>query len=587
AYIDKIIAYETKPALGAWRNTALFAADDEYGQGAVPASWETVHILDTETLSNLYTPKYLEVKKLYLTEFPAVQSASIAGIRKPAATEAFLQLLNNGSLTVNYAGHGNPEVWAHERLLDFATDLDRIQNGGRQALWIAATCTFGQFDLLNRQSFGEALVMAPGRGAIAGLLTARLVYANANAALNQQYYRFLYESNKQISARLGTALVLARLQTRFTENDEKFHVLGDPSLRLAIPPHSANITSITPDTIKALTVMTVRGKVQRNGADWPDFNGTMRLEALDSRRDVDYQSPGGFSMNYSLPGNSLFRGEAPVQNGNFTVQFFVPKDITYGGLAGRLNLYFWNNSFDGNGFRDNLRVGGTAGNLVDRTGPRIDIGFAGVEDFRSGGVVSTNPTLRAVISDSLSGVNIAGEIGHKITLALDGRSDDKIDVTNLFNYDSGSYTRGAVIYPLGTLSEGRHTVEIKAWDNLNNSSSVLADFVVLPQDRLVLREVMNYPNPFRNRTSFTFDLNLEAEVRVKIFTLSGRLIRTLEFPNARQGFNMLPWDGRDEDGDELANGVYLYKIIATARNNEAIPPWAGRAEDIGKVVVQR
>ncbi|MGH7602248.1 MAG: FlgD immunoglobulin-like domain containing protein, partial [bacterium] len=179
-----------------------------------------------------------------------------------------------------------------------------------------------------------------------------------------------------------------------------------------------------------------------------------------------------------------------------------------------------------------------------------------------------------------------GEIGHKITLALDGRSDDKIDVTNLFNYDSGSYTRGAVIYPLGTLAEGRHTVEIKAWDNLNNSSSVLADFVVLPQDRLVLREVMNYPNPFRRQTSFTFDLNLDAEVRVKIFTLSGRLIRTLE-TDARPGFNMLPWDGRDEDGDELANGVYLYKVIATARNNEAIPPWAGRAEEISKLVVQR
>ena len=585
-YIDKIVAYETKPIFGAWRNTALFAADDEYGQGAVPASWEVVHILDTETLINLYTPKYLEAKKIYLTEFPAVQSASISGIRKPAATEALLQLLNNGSLTVNYAGHGNPSVWAHERLVDFSTDLDRIQNGGRQALWIAATCTFGQFDLLSRQSFGEALVMAPGRGAIAGLLTARLVYASANAALNQQYYRFLYESNQQISARFGAALVLARLQTGFTENDEKFHVLGDPSLRLAIPPNNANITSITPDTIKALTVMTVRGKVQRNGADWPDFNGTMRLEALDSRRDVDYQSPGGFSMNYSLPGNALFRGEAPVQNGNFSVQFFVPKDITYGGLAGRLNLYFWNNSFDGNGFRDNLRVGGTAGNLVDRTGPRIAIGFVGVDDFRSGGAVSTNPTLRVVISDSLSGVNITGEIGHKITLALDGQNDSKIDITNLFNYDAGSYTRGSIVYPLGALAEGRHTVEIKAWDNLNNSNMATAEFVVLPQDRLVLREVMNYPNPFRRQTSFTFDLNLEAEVRVKIFTLSGRLIRTLE-TEARQGFNMLAWDGRDEDGDELANGVYLYKIIATTRNNEAIPPSAGRAEEIGKVVVAR
>jgi len=588
AYIDKLIQYETKPTFGPWRNTVVMVADDEYGQGAVPSSIEETHIVDTEKLASpLYTPQYLDVKKLYLTEFSAVQSASISGIRKPTATDAFLRLLNNGALLVNYAGHGNSEVWAHERVLNLSTDLDRIQNGEKQALWIAATCTFGKYDIPDKQSFSEQLVLAPGRGAIAVLATARDVYASANARLNQQYYRYFFENANHISARIGMAMVLARLQTGgATQNDEKFHVLGDPSLRIAIPRYTAAITSLKPDTIKALTVMTVSGKIKRdNGADWPDFNGTVRVEALDALREVNYRSPGQFSISYGLPGNSLFRGEAPMSNGNFTVQFFVPKDITYGGVSGRINLYFLDkdNKFDGNGYRNQLRVGGTAGNVDDRVGPIISIGFEGVENFNSGDVVGDQPMLRAAISDSISGVNITGEIGHKITLALDGRTDDKIDITDLFNYDSGSYTRGAALYPLGALAEGRHTVEIKAWDNLNNSSSATVEFVVRPKNQLVLSDVLNYPNPLRNRTSFTFELNFaDTEVRVKIFTLAGRLIRTLESVGVR-GFNQIDWDGRDEDGDSLANGVYLYKIIATQNlGGEAL-----RAEKIEKLVVQR
>ena len=587
AYVDKLIQYETKPTFGSWRNTAVMVADDEFGQGAIPSSIETVHILDTETLASVfYTPQYLDVKKLYLTEFAAVQSASISGIRKPTATDALLRLVNNGALLVNYAGHGNSEVWAHERALNLSTDLDRIQNGEKQALWIAATCTFGKYDIPDKQSFAEQLVLTPGRGAIAVLATARDVYASQNATLNQQYYRFFFENANHISARIGMAMVLARLQTGATQNDEKFHVLGDPSLRIGIPRYTASLTSVQPDTIKALTVMTVSGKVKRdNGQDWPDFNGTVRVETLDAQRDVSYLSPGQFSLNYGLPGNSLFRGEAPVKNGTFTVQFFVPKDITYGGVSGRINLYFWDkdNKFDGNGYRQQLRVGGTAGNIADRIGPTIRIGFEGVENFNSGDVVGDQPVLRAAISDSLSGVNITGEIGHKLTLALDGRTDEKIDITDLFNYDSGSYTRGTALYPLGSLAEGRHTVEIKAWDNLNNSNSATMEFVVRPKNQLVLSDVLNYPNPFRNRTSFTFELNFaDTEVRIKIFTLAGRLIRTLESAGGR-GFNQIDWDGRDEDGDPLANGVYLYKIIATQNlGGEAL-----RAEEIGKLVVQR
>ena len=583
-YFDKLVAYvdPQQAAFGNWRNAILFVADDDIIRG-IPSGIDRIHIIDTEDLSGNYTPQDFDIRKLYLTEFPGVQSASISGIRKPSATEALIQQINNGMLMINYIGHGAPLLWSDERVLNFTTDFDQIQNGARQAFWVTATCDFGRFDNPKEQSMSEELLLAPGRGAIALLTSARLVYAYDNGVFGKQYYRALFSAGGEMTAPIGLALLQARVRTNNTTNDEKFLILGDPTMRLAMPRHTALVTSIEPDTMKALSVMTVRGTIQRNGGPWNEYKGQVHVETLDSRRAVRYQSAANVAINYNLPGNAVFRGSAPVNDGRFSVQFFVPKDITYGGTQGRINLYFSGENTDGNAAVDNLPVGGTALNFSDQAGPEIAIGFAGVDDFAPGGVVGLNPVLKVAIGDSLSGINITGEIGHKITLALDGDAENKIDLTALFNYESGNFKRGAVLYPLDGLAEGRHTALVKAWDNFNNSSTASVEFAVLPQDKLTLSEVMNYPNPFRSETAFTFIASRDAEVMVKIFTLSGRLIRTLDPVAARPGFNVISWNGEDGDGDTLANGVYLYKLIATSNEGgEAL-----RAESIGKMVVQR
>lgn len=586
-YVDKVIAYldPSQTAFGVWRNTILFVADDDLRPSfPLGESQERIHIDDTERLAenSLYTPQDFDIRKLYLTEYPGVQSASISGIRKPAATEALIREINTGALIINFVGHGAPDLWTDERLLNLATDYDKIQNSARQALWVTATCDFGRFDNPKEQSFGENIVLEAGRGAIAMLTSARLVFASTNGDLNRAYYQALF-SSPNVATPLGLALLQARARaSASTTNDEKFLILGDPTIRLAMPRYTAQITSFEPDSIKALSVLTVRGTVQKDGVPWNDFNGQVFLETLDSRRPVVYQSAAN-RISYTLPGNAVFRGAAPVTNGQFSVQFFVPKDISYGGSSGRFNVYFTGQNTDGNVAVRNLPVGGTTQNFVDQTGPEISIGFAGVDDFAPGGVVGLNPVLKVVIFDSLSGVNITGEIGHKVTLSLDGDTENKIDLTDLFDYETGSYKRGTLLYQLTDISEGHHTAHIKAWDNFNNSSATSIEFAVLPQDQLTLSEVMNYPNPLRNETSFTFVSSRDAEVIVKIFTLSGRLIRTIETTPARPGFNTIPWDGQDGDGDQPANGVYLYKLIATSNNGGEVL----RAESIGKMVVAR
>jgi hypothetical protein len=90
------------------------------------------------------------------------------------------------------------------------------------------------------------------------------------------------------------------------------------------------------------------------------------------------------------------------------------------------------------------------------------------------------------------------------------------------------------------------------------------------QNKLEALNVYNYPNPFSEKTYFTFVLTqLPEDLRIKIFTVAGRLIREIKLTSTQLnvGFNRIEWDGRDEDNDNLANGVYLYKLITTDAEN--------------------
>jgi len=117
------------------------------------------------------------------------------------------------------------------------------------------------------------------------------------------------------------------------------------------------------------------------------------------------------------------------------------------------------------------------------------------------------------------------------------------------------------------LVNGRHTLEVLAKDasgNFFDSTSSRSIFIVDSVSNL--QNVYNYPNPFKTATHFTFELRgtLPDEFLIKVYTIAGRLIRDISLPQSRLqlGFNKIEWDGRDQDGDELGNGVYFYKVIA-------------------------
>jgi hypothetical protein len=126
------------------------------------------------------------------------------------------------------------------------------------------------------------------------------------------------------------------------------------------------------------------------------------------------------------------------------------------------------------------------------------------------------------------------------------------------------------------LLDGRHTLEVLAKDasgNFFDTTSSRSVFYVYNQADLL--NVFNYPNPFKNDTYFTFELRgteKPEEFLIKIYTVAGRLIKDISVPSSdiEIGFNKVYWDGRDEDGDEISNGVYFYKIISRLKDETKV-----------------
>lgn len=580
--VEKILNYENLPywttdsqAIDDWRNVVTMVGDDEYTS---ESDNEVMHTRDAEYIIEGYVPNSNEKAKIYLIEYKRENDPSTAGFMKPAATEDLISRINRGIIILNYVGHGAPSLWAHERVLKESRDFDRIQNHNKLPLWVAATCDFGRYDDPLEQGLSEKLFAANGRGGIAFISSSRLAYASDNTALNRQFYVQLFNREKP-TARLGDALLKAKINNYSLTNDQKYHLFGDPTMRLKVPEVSASISSIEPDTLTALSTIKVQGKLNSKNENLRTFQGKALLKVYDSRKPKIYYTARNSSIQYVSTGKAIFRGTVTVDQGNIAGEFFVPKDISYGGKLGKVSLYFADTKIQGIGYRDSLLVGGTS-YLIDNQGPEIKIGFRD-QNFNDGGLVPKHAVLKLELSDSTSGINIVGDIGHNIKLTLDDLEREPIILTEYFNYYENNFKAGQALYDFSThvfssnfqqsgessnlgLPEGNHKITIKAWDNFNNSSLVSVYFNVVSDDELVIRDVLNYPNPFSANTSFTFDVSKSCNIKIKIYTLRGTLIQTLEDIIANQGQNQIYWDGRDRDGDELANGVYLYKIIAKA-----------------------
>ncbi len=570
---DKIIEYETGPVKDPWKMLVTFVGDD--GLAAPGEDNGFIHVRHAEDVARKLPPLF-QKRKIYLFEYPTVISAG--GRRKPSVNEAITSQINQGTVILNFSGHGNPRLWCHENVFVRETDFPNLHNKGRYFFLVAATCNFSQFDAINDQSGGELLLSMADAGAIGVLSATRVVFAFQNLLLNEAFFAQMFQVNSMggvFPQRLGDVLYRTK-QSRTTDNDRKYFLLGDAALVIGLPKRSATIDSVNGVSltqtaqIKALERVSVNATVRDtvNGPIQP-LNGQAQVVVYDADKTVQINDATAGTFTYRADGNILFRGDQSVNNGSIVANFVVPKDISYSNDFGRIVSYFSNATEDGAGYTTNVRVGGTDSTAAsDTQGPGIQL-YLDNRGFRSGDLVSTSPLLIADLTD-VSGVNTSGAgIGHRLEAWIDGNAES-IDLTNYYRSNKDTYQSGIAEYQLSPLSTGTHRVRLRAWDTYNNSSTEETVFDVGTSMGLQLSQVLNYPNPFSSSTIFTFTHNqvTGVDAEVKIFTVAGRLIQSIRTTNLNDQFVQIPWDGRDRDGDPIANGVYLYKVIAKTQDGK-------------------
>lgn len=571
-YIDKIVHYENNSERGNWRNLITLVADDDLKSiGSDPPS---EHTRPSEILANNYIPASFDLKKIYLADYPAVITGN--GRRKPAVNADIIKIMNQGTLLVNYIGHGNPDVWAHEYVFERSVTIPQLQND-KYFFLCAATCDFGYYDIPNFQSGAEEMLLLKNAGSIATFNSGRLVFSGQNHLLNFDLMSNLIALSRDtmnLNVTLGYS-VLKTKQIWNSVNAQKFHLLGDPTLRLNVPQYFGSINSINgqPPTvdiqIRALSSTKIAGTILKpDGTKWNEFNGEGLLTVFDSQRKKYLEE---VKDTMIVPGGIIFRGRVSVNNGEFEAEFIVPKDISYENKKGKIIFYFFDLESDGLAFTNKIIVGGTDTTAVnDGKGPEIEIFFDNA-NYVSSYLVGPEPNLIVKLEDE-TGINTTGTgVGHKLEGILNKNQGNPIDFTDFFvgELDAGG-KQGEINYKFNKMNDGDYTIEVKAWDVFNNFSNEESFFTVVSTNDLVVRDVYNYPNPFSSSTAFTFQHNLTRpiDVKVNVYTIAGRMIKQLEEKNIDQKFVKVNWDGRDEDGDQLGNGTYLYKLIVKTTDGE-------------------
>ncbi|WP_210520698.1 type IX secretion system sortase PorU [Hymenobacter terricola] len=590
--VDKIIGYDATAAYGKWRNRITLVSDDGNGDLFVGQGSEIV-AQAIQTNNPVYN-----VHKVYLDLNP--QLSVSAGQRSPETNRAIDQSVEQGSLIVNYLGHGGPKGWTDEQILTNASVL-ALRNPTNLTFFTTGTCDFSTYDNPDFTSAGEQALTDNATGGAVGLFTTtRVVDAGQNAYLNRAYInRVLRPINGKMPS-IGTVVMLSKNDYPGPGggsdiNNRNYTLLADPSMTLAYPKQTVVLDSVrqrragawvTADTLQALSRIRLHGKLLNNGALNSSFTGRAQVTIYDKPTTVMTLGDESPDRNDpTLPDsprpvvvqeNVIYGGQADVVAGQFNLTFVVPKDINYSLGLGKISLYASDatHSIDANGYQLKKVGGANPHPDADTTPPDIRL-FMDDLSFAFGGLTGQNTTLLAQLSDS-SGINTTGAgIGHDITAILDNDPNKLIVLNESYVSNVGNFRSGKVNNLFKDLATGAHSIRLKAWDTYNNSAEKEIQFVVAHDEKLALDHVLNYPNPFANSTTFFFDHNQadgepdNLDVQVQIFTVSGHLVRTLSAVVASTDAHQhsITWNGRDDYNDQLARGVYVYRLSVRSEHN--------------------
>lgn len=570
-YVQKIDNYENHSDVSNWRTNITLVADD--GLQSNGRNDGNTHISASEYLTDIEQLNNFIHNKIYLIEYQTEFTSD--GRRKPNANTDINNAINDGSLVLNWSGHGNPYVWAHENVFNQGESLDRLNNKDRLFFATAATCSFGQFDSYNGTIASEDLLLMEEGGAIGLFAATRLVYAIANGNMNELYFEKLTTRDPEtgLYPSIGQALYQVK-QILDGDNDEKYLILGDPTIKLLIPNYKVVIDSFpqtdlpenpdSPIVLKGLSKVKVMGHIEKPAGGFADdFSGDLEFSVFDGDRSFEIEELGEFYF-FRKYGGILNKSTTKVENGNFELDFIIPKDISFSDNLGR--MFAFARSSDSTKFAkgnfNEFRVYGIDNNsFSDTEGPQINI-YLDSRKFQEGDVVSNEPLLIVDLFDNL-GINSTGVgIGHRIEAWVND-NPNPIDMTGNYSTLNGSNREGTSNVQLKNLQPGLNKVVVRAWDLFNNFAIAETYFYISEIDnKIYITDIINYPNPFTDRTTIQFKHNLEPgfDYYINIYNIEGQLIRNFEGRSFDRQVLEVDWDGTTNSGEAIFSGSYLIQV---------------------------
>lgn len=578
--VDKVIAYMDNAEAGAWKNTILMLGDD---------GDNNQHMRDAEYVAGMLESNYPDymVKRIYWDAYPMEVTAT--GHSYPTVRKRLLELFNEGALMVNYSGHGSPDVISHELVIG-KSDMEQLQSP-RLPVWVTVSCDITPFDN-STMSFGEYAFLNPKGGAIALMTSTRTTFADQNRRINYFFSKYLFsrdESNRRLS--LGDAMRMAKCSLitsgtpsmqDMTENKLNYVLIGDPALVIGNTEYNIVVDEVNGVAaeggkemiLKAGSRVSVKGHVSTlDGSLAADFRGLMYATVSDNVEQITCRNNAGTAstpFTYNARSKTLFMGGDSVRGGEFELDFRVPMDINYSMKSGLINLYAIDDVHEreAKGMYDDFLLGGTDVGLVnDSLGPKVQL-YLNSPDFVTGDRVNETPRLTVLLEDA-DGINTVGNgIGHDLVAVVDGEASMTYTLNDYYASELGDYTRGTVSYVLPELTEGKHSLMFRAWDMMNNATTVTIDFEVVKGLRPRILEVGTTHSPAYEHTTFLLAHDrpeTEVTVGIEVFDFSGRILwKHQERVTTPDNTYSLDWGLCASSGQPLATGVYLYRATVTS-----------------------
>lgn len=556
--VDKMIQYIRNEQTGKWKNQLVYLADD----GENGTHTETAE--KSAELVRIKNPDFI-VHKIFLDAYP--QEVNASGESYPLAKNRVLNLLKNGVLFFNYSGHGGYNAITNESILNLK-DIAGMTNKN-QAFWLFATCNFAQCDA-GKRSAAETAVLNPKGGAIGILAATRTVYASQNTNLNRSVCDTLFGHSDvfHYDMTLGEAISIGKNLLGSDENKLAYVLLGDPCMRLNYPTdyHVETLTEM--DTLNALSVQHVEGRIIDEDLNIvSDFNGKVDITIYDKMQSIptrDNDNVGGDPrvIAYNDYPNTIFSGATDVKDGLFNYTFMVPKDIRYNFDNGRIVYYAVTadslETAEAVGHFEQFIIGGTGSTVaIDTIGPEMEI-YLNSPAFRNGDKTYATPRFFANLYDK-NGINTAGAgIGHDLMLIIDDDPKMIYSLNEYFTASNNSYQAGQVSYLMEELANGPHSLTFRAWDLLNNSTTKSLNFIVEAGLDPSIYNVTTYPNPVQQSGVVHLIVNYDQpdeliETEIYLYNTAGQMVYSHKQDNPDAVSINLPSLG-------LNTGVYIYSV---------------------------